>query len=178
MADRPVVGETTRVAPDDLLTALFAAAMAQPEPERDRFVRDRCDDPRLLTELQALLAAAASAPGPLERVMQDVQAKSSAWHVSPTRSTAGPYELLREIGRGGMGVVYLARRADGEYRRRVALKLARASSRSATSSRGWHTPILRRCSTAASPRMACRTSRWSTLTGVRSTRIAMQTRST
>ena len=35
----------------------------------------------------------------------------------------GPYELVREIGRGGMGFVWLANRADGAFRRAVALKL-------------------------------------------------------
>src|SRR6202048_3554856 len=35
----------------------------------------------------------------------------------------GPYELVREIGRGGMGFVWLANRADGAFRRTVALKL-------------------------------------------------------
>ncbi|MDP9088089.1 MAG: serine/threonine-protein kinase [Pseudomonadota bacterium] len=35
----------------------------------------------------------------------------------------GPYELLREIGRGGMGFVWLAKRADGAFKRSVALKL-------------------------------------------------------
>ena len=38
----------------------------------------------------------------------------------------GPYRLLREIGVGGMGTVWLAERADGLVRRRVALKLPRA----------------------------------------------------
>ncbi len=37
----------------------------------------------------------------------------------------GPYRLLREIGRGGMGSVWLAERADGAYKRQVALKLPR-----------------------------------------------------
>jgi tetratricopeptide (TPR) repeat protein len=35
----------------------------------------------------------------------------------------GPYELVREIGRGGMGFVWLANRADGAFKRAVALKL-------------------------------------------------------
>ncbi len=35
----------------------------------------------------------------------------------------GPYRLEREIGRGGMGVVYLASRADDQFDRRVAIKL-------------------------------------------------------
>jgi len=37
----------------------------------------------------------------------------------------GPYELIREIGMGGMAEVWLARRADGAYKRDVALKLPR-----------------------------------------------------
>src|SRR5687767_13575885 len=39
----------------------------------------------------------------------------------------GPYRVLRELGRGGMGVVYLAERDDGQFRRRVAVKVLRAS---------------------------------------------------
>ncbi|MBL8323769.1 MAG: protein kinase [Rubrivivax sp.] len=35
----------------------------------------------------------------------------------------GPYELVREIGAGGMAVVWLARRADGAFKRELALKL-------------------------------------------------------
>ncbi len=37
----------------------------------------------------------------------------------------GPYELVRELGRGGMGAVWLARRVDGEFEQQVAIKLIR-----------------------------------------------------
>ena len=35
----------------------------------------------------------------------------------------GPYELIRSVGAGGMAEVWLARRADGAFKREVALKL-------------------------------------------------------
>ncbi len=38
----------------------------------------------------------------------------------------GPFRILQRLGEGGMGVVYLAERADGEFEQQVALKLVRA----------------------------------------------------
>lgn len=38
----------------------------------------------------------------------------------------GPYEVVRELGRGGMGAVYLARRADQEYEKLVAIKVVQS----------------------------------------------------
>lgn len=40
----------------------------------------------------------------------------------------GTYQIVREIGRGGMGRVYLAERADGHFRKRVAVKVMRGSA--------------------------------------------------
>src|ERR1035441_6777522 len=42
---------------------------------------------------------------------------------TPAPSAIGPYRVLHEIGHGGMGVVYLGERADGQYRKQVAIKL-------------------------------------------------------
>ena len=45
--------------------------------------------------------------------------------VASAGERVGPYQLLHEIGRGGMGSVWLAERADGNYKRKLALKLPR-----------------------------------------------------
>ncbi len=41
----------------------------------------------------------------------------------------GPFELIRSLGRGGMGEVWLARQADGRIERAVALKLPTLNQR-------------------------------------------------
>src|SRR6185295_8001997 len=38
----------------------------------------------------------------------------------------GPYRLVRELGKGGMGTVWLAERSDGSFQRKLALKLPRS----------------------------------------------------
>jgi serine/threonine protein kinase len=85
------------------------------DPElRDEFLRERCgNDSELLRELRGLDAA---------------DAATGQWTVPPGE-TAPPtqklshYELERLIGRGGMGAVYLAHRADGEFEQQVAIKI-------------------------------------------------------
>ena len=51
------------------------------------------------------------------------QAESPAASGLKPGARVGPYELIRELGAGGMAQVWLARRADGAFRREVALKL-------------------------------------------------------
>jgi serine/threonine protein kinase len=83
------------------------------------------ESPELAAELRSLLrehdsprwntrVAAGSAP--------DVEA-------APPLSRLGPYHILRELGRGGSGVVYLAERSDDEFHRPVALKVLRYVAR-------------------------------------------------
>ena len=56
----------------------------------------------------------------------DLAARDEAvWSQRLVGERVGPYALVRELGRGGMGAVWLAERADGEFEQRVAVKLIR-----------------------------------------------------
>src|SRR5947209_2399650 len=94
--------------------------------ERPAFVDQACtEDPELRSRVQALLTSDRNAgeflATPLENLgLQDEAADSSEYSFG---RRIGPYRIIREIGHGGMGTVYLAERADGEYRKRVAIKL-------------------------------------------------------
>jgi serine/threonine protein kinase len=63
----------------------------------------------------------------LPRMNRPTKSGASGQTLPPAAFTSdtliGPYRLLRELGQGGMGVVWLAERADGEVKRPVALKL-------------------------------------------------------
>jgi tetratricopeptide (TPR) repeat protein len=97
---------------------LFHEALNQNEREREAWLREQCDeDHSLLQSTSALLLA--------YRQEQDATQKLSQSSVEPAvaRKRLGPYEILSLLGRGGMGAVYLARRADGQYEKQVAIKL-------------------------------------------------------
>src|SRR5262245_23827364 len=75
---------------------------------------------------------APSGPNRWDAILEQSAAGFLAGHladmgtVSETAGTVvGRYRLLEEIGRGGMGAVWLAERADGQFEQRVALKLVK-----------------------------------------------------
>jgi serine/threonine-protein kinase len=105
---------------------LFEAALDVPEAERGSWLEVRCGgDADLLRMVKALLAASERTGGLLEKDARG--AIHSALEQSSPDRRIGPYRVVRELGRGGMGVVYLAERDDGQFHRRVAIKLLRSS---------------------------------------------------
>jgi len=106
------------------LEEIFAGALALPEAARGAFVDRSCgDDGDLRREIGRLLRAHET-PGALDT--PPYSAKSPAPPPSLAAGTClGPWRVENLIGRGGMGEVYAAVRADGVFEQRVALKLLR-----------------------------------------------------
>jgi len=103
---------------------IFEAAIERPPADRRLWLRDRCcTDQKVIEEVEALLAAHERAEGILDGNVASRDSVNDANH----GRRIGAYRVLRELGRGGMGVVYLAERDDGQYQQRVAVKLLRAS---------------------------------------------------
>lgn len=87
------------------------------------------EDADLHAALGKVLAALASAEAAPEFLSSPASKAPTTGHAAAGLQAGmqvGPYELLHELGRGGMGEVWLARRVDGAYQREVALKLPHA----------------------------------------------------
>ncbi|MEM6456760.1 MAG: serine/threonine-protein kinase, partial [Acidobacteriota bacterium] len=104
---------------------IFARALEAPRATRDALVRSLTGDDRALRdEVEALLAADRDADDEAfitGALLDDVDPRVAA---ASGRTHIGPFRLLRRIGRGGMGTVYLGERS-GDFDQRVAIKLIR-----------------------------------------------------
>ena len=116
------------------IDTLFAAALERPADERTAFLRASCgQDPSLYHEVLALLASDTEAASVLGESATDfaapllpgLQEALGSETDLPAGARVGPYRIEGLLGRGGMGRVYLAERADGAFEKRVALKVVK-----------------------------------------------------
>ncbi|MCU1244498.1 MAG: ppkA [Acidobacteria bacterium] len=103
---------------------LFFACVDLSPDQRRALLERECSDPRLRAETESLLAEHDGADGFLD---------ASVWELSaarelPVETRIGPYQLVRSIGSGGMGTVFLGERTDEQVTQRVAVKLVRADA--------------------------------------------------
>ncbi len=105
---------------------LFDRALERAPHERARWVADAAaGDPGLERDVTSLIEALASAGDRFEAsggrgfaTLLDSDEGSTA----PLGTRLGAYRLVRQVGRGGMGIVFEAHRDDDQYKKRVAIK--------------------------------------------------------
>ena len=104
---------------------VVADALALDPGERERFLLASGLDDRQILEARSLLAVAPGAEAMLDVPAVSFFKDSFLGEASSSLNgkTVGSFTILKEIGHGGMGTVYLAARKVGEKEQRVALKL-------------------------------------------------------
>lgn len=116
------------------IEALCADALDRPAAERATFLRRACEgDPELEHEVQSLVDAATADPDFLDRPLIDLRSQED-WTASDspadTSRRIGRYRLVRQLGRGGMGEVFLGVQEGDDFERSVAVKLIRRGAES------------------------------------------------
>ncbi|MGI8745181.1 MAG: protein kinase domain-containing protein [Bryobacteraceae bacterium] len=96
------------------LQALFHIAEAVPEQDRERILRDRCADSDLRNRVLDLVRAAEK-----EQAAVCIVTASSDYQLG----SIGPYVVIKRLGSGGMGTVYLVERNASGIIQRAALKV-------------------------------------------------------
>jgi len=108
----------------DRVEDLFLSVVDLPHSEREHLLDVACSgDSTLRTEIESLLASdRKNGAG----IMAALETEAALLFDSPVPGDRlGAYRIIYEIGRGGMGAVYLATRADDQYRKQVAIKVVK-----------------------------------------------------
>ena len=112
------------------ISTIFDAVIEAQPAMRGQLLDQLCaSDVDIRREVDALLAADGSAAQFDAKVDSARNSIAVDWVDADERDSVrsderfGPWRVLRELGRGGMGVVWLAQRADGQFEQRAALKL-------------------------------------------------------
>jgi len=117
----------------DQVEKLFLEAADLPSDEREALLDRACNDnAELRSDVESLLRADTAGTS---AITSAVEAEASMLLNDDQATLAGtrlgPYRLLEQIGRGGMGSVYLGERDDELYRKRVAIKVVKSGMDSA-----------------------------------------------
>jgi eukaryotic-like serine/threonine-protein kinase len=110
----------------ELIQTAFHAALEVDASQRGRVLAEHCgSNLELRSEVETLLASAKGADQFLGSIANraGVLFRSDATAPSLVGRRFGAYRLLRLVGQGGMGVVYLAERDDHQFEKQVAVKL-------------------------------------------------------
>jgi tetratricopeptide (TPR) repeat protein len=108
---------------------VLTGALALDEDQRAAYIAGCCgNNSAVRLEVESLLASHRRANGFIET---DTWTEATAEQSAGTR--VGPYRLVKEIGRGGMGIVFLGERDDGQFQKQVAIKLISTGIASAES---------------------------------------------
>jgi serine/threonine protein kinase len=84
--------------------------------------------PHLRGEIEELLASHLQMNTGFLNVAETAEEPENGHDVSMVGRQLGPYQVIEQIGKGGMGEVYRAVRVDDQYRKQVAIKLVRAGN--------------------------------------------------
>ncbi|HEY1901069.1 MAG TPA: protein kinase [Terracidiphilus sp.] len=97
----------------ELLQELFHLAEVTPEADRERVLAEKCPDETLRRRALKIFIASSTEEPVTAHLAED----------SSVGSKIGPYTLLRHLGTGGIGAVYLVERMAGGAVQRSALKV-------------------------------------------------------
>ncbi|CAN5167763.1 hypothetical protein BH11PSE10_BH11PSE10_12450 [soil metagenome] len=118
--------------PWDEIKALFEQALNLPAKQRDAFIAEAVSKATARADLRSFLQHHSASTG--EPGFMDAPTQSAVLLMAPSVRPGqrfGAWEIVRPVGSGGMGEVFEARRADGQYQGRAAIKLLKRDMDSA-----------------------------------------------